>query len=295
MTEIFGISIPALMGQLTVGLVNGSFYAMLSMGLAVVFGLLGIVNFAHGALYMLGALLTWMMLRYVGLSYWWALAISPVVIALLGAVLERTIIRRIYDLDHVYGMLLTYGLALVVTSIVRFFYGSAGLGYEAPDELSGVINLGFMFLPLYRAWVIAFSLATCFATWFIIDRTRLGSYLRAATENPKLTQAFGVNVPFLVTMTFSFGAGLAALGGVLAAPIQQVNPLMGDLIIISVFAVVVIGGFGSIAGAIVTGLSLGLVEGLTKYFYAPASNTIVFVVMILILAVKPYGLFGKPK
>ena len=295
MSEIFSISIAGLMGQLTIGLVNGCFYALLSMGLAIIFGLLGIVNFAHGALYMLGALVTWLLLQRLGLGYWWALAISPIVIAAFGAVLERTIVRRIYELDHVYGMLLTYGLALVVTSIVRFIYGSTGLGYDPPPELSGVIDLGFMYLPLYRAWVIGFSLLVCLATWFIIEKTRLGSYLRAATEKPKLTQAFGVNVPLLVTLTFSFGAGLAALGGVLAAPIQQVNPLMGDLIIISVFAVVVIGGFGSIPGAIVTGLSLGIIEGLTKYYYAQASTTIVFVLMLLILAIRPYGLFGRQR
>lgn len=295
MTQILGISLPGLMSQLTVGLVNGAFYALLSMGLAIIFGLLGIVNFAHGALYMLGAFCTLVLLEYTGLNFWWSLALAPIIVGLFGAVLERTVIRRIYNLDHVYGMLLTYGLSLIFTSVVRFRYGSTGLNFDPPEALSGVIDLGFMFLPVYRAWVIVLSLIVCLITWLVVEKTRLGSYLRAATENPRVTQALGVNVPFLVTLTFAFGAGLAALGGVLAAPVQQISPLMGDLIIISVFAVVVIGGFGSIAGSIITGLCLGLIEGLTKYFYAPASNTVVFIIMILVLAIRPYGLFGKPR
>ena len=284
---------PALMAQLTVGLVNGSFYALLSLGLAIIFGLLGIVNFAHGALYMMGAMAAWMLVSYLGIGYWWALLLAPIAVALVGIVLERTLIRHVYDLDHVYGMLLTFGITLTVTSIFRHFYGVSGMPYEVPEALSGAFDLGFMRLPKYRAWVILVSLVLCFGTWWVIERTRLGGYLRAATENPALTQAFGINVPLIVTLSYAFGVALAAIGGVLAAPILQVSPLMGDLVIITTFAVVVIGGFGSILGAIITGLGLGLVEALTKVYWAEASSTVVFVVMLAVLALRPAGLFGK--
>lgn len=293
MSEFLGVPLPALMAQLAVGLVNGSFYALLSLGLAIIFGLLGIVNFAHGVLYMLGAMTAWMLGQYVGIGYWWALLLAPLAVAALGVVLERTLVRRIYDLDHVYGMLLTFGIALVVTSAFRYYYGVSGMPYDVPEVLSGTFDLGFMMMPKYRAWVIGVSLVVCFGTWLVIERTRLGSVLRAATENPGLTQALGINVPLLVTLTYAFGVALAALGGVLAAPIQQVSPLMGDQILITTFAVVVIGGFGSILGAILTGLALGVIEGLSKVFYAEASSVIVFVLMMLVLAVRPAGLFGK--
>ena len=295
MSSIFGVPTQALFGQLLIGLINGSFYALLSLGLSVIFGLLNIINFAHGALYMMGAFVAYFLLQWAGLGYWWALLISPVVVGLLGVVLERTMLKRLYHLDHLYGLLLTFGLALIIQGLFRNQFGSSGLPYAMPAQLAGGRSLGFMFLPNYRAWVIVFSLGTCLATWYVIERTKLGSYLRAATENPALVQAFGINVPRMITLTYGFGVALAALAGVLAAPIYQVNPLMGADLIIVVFAVVVIGGLGSIMGSIVTGFALGIVEGLTKFFYPEASNTVIFVVMALVLLVKPTGLFGREK
>jgi len=295
MTEIFGIPIQALMGQLMLGLVSGSFYAMLSLGLAVIFGMLNIINFAHGALYMMGAFLAWMGLEYWGVSYWWALLLAPLTVGVVGVVIERTMLQWLYKLDHLYGLLLTFGLALILEGLFRDLYGVAGQPYTIPDELSGAINLGFMFLPKYRVWVIVASLTVCIATWYLIEKTRLGAYLRAATENPKLTQAFGINVPLMVMLTYGFGVALAAFAGVLAAPAMQVSPLMGSNLIIVVFAVVVIGGMGSILGSIVTGLGLGVIEGLTKVFYPEASSTVVFVIMALVLLVRPAGLFGREK
>jgi len=293
MTTVFGVPTQALFGQLLLGLINGSFYAMLSLGLAVIFGLLNIINFAHGAQYMMGAFAAYFLLQYAGLGYWWALVVVPLVIGLVGIGLERTMLKRLYRLDHLYGLLLTFGLALVIQGLFRHEYGSSGLPYTIPPALTGGRNLGFMVLPNYRAWVVVFSLAVCLGTWYVIERTKLGSYLRAATENPTLVQAFGINVPRMITLTYGFGVGLAALAGVMAAPIYQVNPLMGADLIIVVFAVVVIGGMGSIMGSIVTGFALGLVEGLTKVFYPEASNTVIFVVMALVLLVKPAGLFGR--
>jgi len=295
MSSIFGVPTQALFGQLLIGLINGSFYALLSLGLSVIFGLLNIINFAHGALYMMGAFVAYFLLQWAGLGYWWALLISPVVVGLLGVVLERTMLKRLYHLDHLYGLLLTFGLALIIQGLFRNQFGSSGLPYAMPAQLAGGRSMGFMFLPNYRAWVIVFSLGTCLATWYVIERTKLGSYLRAATENPALVQAFGINVPRMITLTYGFGVALAALAGVLAAPIYQVNPLMGADLIIVVFAVVVIGGLGSIMGSIVTGFALGIVEGLTKFFYPEASNTVIFVVMALVLLVKPTGLFGREK
>jgi branched-chain amino acid transport system permease protein len=283
----------ALFGQLLVGLINGAFYAMLSLGLAVIFGLLNIINFTHGAQYMMGAFAAWFLLTKAGVGYWWALLIAPIVVGAFGMLIERTMLSRLYKLDHLYGLLLTFGLALIIQGLFRNEFGSSGLPYQIPSELSGGINLGFMFLPKYRAWVIVASLAVCLSTWYVIERTKLGSYLRAATENPALVQAFGINVPRMITLTFGFGVGLAALAGVMAAPIYQVNPLMGADIIIVVFAVVVIGGMGSIMGAILTGFGLGVVEGLTKYFYPEASNTVIFVIMVIVLLIKPAGLFGR--
>ena len=293
MTTVFGVPVQAMFGQLLIGLINGSFYALLSLGLAVIFGLLNIINFAHGAQYMMGAFVAYFLLQHAGLGYWGALLVAPVVVALIGIVLERTMLKRLYHLDHLYGLLLTFGLALVIQGIFRHEFGSSGLPYPIPTALAGGRNLGFMFLPNYRAWVIAFSLAVCFGTWFVIERTKLGSYLRAATENPTLVRAFGINVPRMITLTYGFGVGLAALAGVLAAPIYQVNPLMGADLIIVVFAVVVIGGMGSILGSIVTGFTLGLVEGLTKVFYPEASNIVIFVIMVVVLLVRPTGLFGR--
>jgi len=290
---VSGIPIQALMGQLLIGLINGAFYAMLSLGLAVIFGLLNIINFAHGAQYMLGAFVAYFALQWTGLGYWWSLLLAPIVVGLFGIVLERTMLKRLYHLDHLYGLLLTFGVALIVQGVFRHEYGSSGLPYGIPSQLSGGYNLGFMFLPTYRAWVIVFSLAVCLATWYVIERTRLGSYLRAATENPALVQAFGINVPRMITLTYGFGVALAALAGVLAAPIYQVNPLMGADLIIVVFAVVVIGGLGSILGSIVTGFVLGVVEGFTKFFYPEASNTVIFVIMAVVLLVRPSGLFGR--
>ena len=283
----------ALFGQLLIGLINGAFYALLSLGLSVIFGLLNIINFAHGAQYMMGAFAAYFCLQWLGLGYWWALLIAPVVVGLVGILLERTMLKRLYQLDHLYGLLLTFGLALIIQGTFRHEYGSSGLPYAIPAQLSGGRNLGFMFLPNYRAWVVVFSLVVCLATWYVIERTRLGAYLRAATENPALVQAFGINVPRMITLTYGFGVGLAALAGVLAAPIYQVNPLMGADLIIVVFAVVVIGGLGSIMGSIVTGFALGVVEGLTKVFYPEASNTVIFVIMALVLFVRPAGLFGR--
>ena len=295
MTEIFGIPTQALFGQLLIGLINGAFYALLSLGLAVIFGLLNIINFTHGAQYMMGAFCAWFMLEQFGVGYWWSLLIAPIIVGALGVVIERTMLSRLYKLDHLYGLLLTFGLALVIQGLFTNYYGSSGQPYRLPPEFVGAYNLGFMFLPKYRAWVIIASLAVCFATWFVIERTKLGSYLRAATENPALVQAFGINVPRMITLTYGFGVGLAALAGVMAAPIYQVSPQMGANLIIVVFAVVVIGGMGSIAGAIITGFGLGIVEGLTKVFYAEASNTVIFVIMVLVLLVKPAGLFGKER
>ncbi len=295
MTEIFGVPVQALFGQLLLGLVNGSFYAMLSLGLAVIFGLLGVVNFAHGALYMIGAYVAWFSMDRWGVNYWWALLLGPLVVGLLGAVLERTLLKRLYKLDPLYGLLLTFGLALIFQGVFTQYYGSSGQQYSAPEELSGATNLGFMVLPNYRGWVVLVSLLVCFGTWYLIERTQLGALLRAGTENPALVQAFGVNVPLMVTLTYASGAALAGLAGVLAAPVIQVTPLMGSNLIIVVFAVVVIGGMGSIVGSILTGLALGLVEGLTRVFYPEASSIVVFVIMAIVLMIRPAGLFGKEK
>ena len=289
----FGVPTQALFGQLLIGLINGAFYAMLSLGLSVIFGLLNIINFAHGALYMMGAFVAYFALQWAGLGYWASLVIAPIVVGLVGIALERTMLKRLYHLDHLYGLLLTFGIALIIQGLFRNEFGSSGLPYGIPAQLQGGYNLGFMFLPMYRAWVIVFSLVVCLATWYVIERTRLGSYLRAATENPALVQAFGINVPRMITLTYGFGVALAALAGVLAAPIYQVNPLMGADLIIVVFAVVVIGGMGSIMGSIVTGFALGVVEGFTKVFYPEASNTVIFVIMALVLLVRPAGLFGR--
>ncbi len=295
MTEIFGVPTQALWGQLMIGLVNGSFYAMLSLGLAVIFGMLNVVNFAHGAFYMMGAFFSWMLLNFLGIGYWWSLLLAPIGVALVGIVIEKTMLRWLYQLDHLYGLLLTFGIALIIEGIFRDQYGVSGQPYDLPEIFKGAFDLGFMMLPKYRAWVIVACLAICFATWFVIERTRLGSYLRAGTENPKLVQAFGINVPLMVTLTYAFGVGLAGLGGVLAAPVYQVNPLMGSNIVIVVFAVVVIGGMGSILGAILTGIALGLIEGLTKVFYPEASATVVFIIMAIVLLIRPAGLFGREK
>ena len=290
---IFGVPTQALFGQLLIGLINGAFYALLSLGLSVIFGLLNIINFTHGAQYMMGAFAAYFLLNWAGLGYWWALLVAPIAVAITGVVLERTTLKRLYGLDHLYGLLLTFGFALIIQGVFRHQYGSSGLPYAMPAELAGGRNLGFMFMPNYRAWVIVFSLAVCLTTWYVIERTRLGSYLRAATENPALVQAFGINVPRMITLTYGFGVGLAALAGVLAAPIYQVNPLMGADLIIVVFAVVVIGGLGSIMGSIVTGFGLGVVEGFTKVFYPEASNTVIFVIMAVVLLLRPAGLFGR--
>jgi branched-chain amino acid transport system permease protein len=295
MTDIFGVPLPALLGQLLLGLVNGSFYAMLSLGLAVIFGMLNIINFAHGALYMMGAFLAWMGLEYLGINYWVMLVLSPLVVGVFGLVIERLLLKWLYKLDHLYGLLLTFGITLVIEGVFRSFYGVSGQPYAVPDTLAGATNLGFMILPNYRAWVVVASLVVCLGVWALIEKTSLGATLRAGTENPRLVQAFGVNVPRMVTLTYAGGVALAAFAGVLAAPILQVNSLMGSNLIIVVFAVVVIGGMGSILGSILTGLGLGIVEGLTKVFYPEASNTVVFVVMALVLLVRPAGLFGKEK
>lgn len=291
--EIFGIPHQAFLGQLMLGLVNGAFYAMLSLGLAVIFGLLDIVNFAHGALYMLGAFAAWIMLDKLGINYWAALILAPLLVGVLGVVIERLFLKHLYGLDPLYGLLLTFGLSLILEGIFRELYGVSGQTYDVPELLSGATNLGFMVLPNYRAWVVLVSLAVCIGTWYVIERTRLGAYLRAGTENSALVQAFGINVPLMVMLTYGAGAALAALAGVLAAPIIQVNPLMGSNLIIVVFAVVVIGGMGSIMGSILTGMGLGVVEGLTRVFYPEASSIVVFVVMVIVLMFRPAGLFGK--
>src|SRR5512139_3699762 len=295
MFEIFGIPSTALFGQLLIGLINGSFYAMLSLGLAVIFGMLNIINFTHGAQYMMGAFAAFFLLHYFGLNYWFALIFAPFAVGAFGVVIERLFLQWLYKLDHLYGLLLTFGLALIIEGLFRNYFGSAGLPYTVPESLQGGRNLGFMFLPNYRAWVIVASLTICFGTWFVIERTRLGAYLRAATENPTLVRAFGINVPRMITLTYGFGVALAAFAGVMAAPIYNVSPQMGTNLVLVVFAVVVIGGMGSIMGSIVTGFGLGLIEGLTKVFYPPASNTVIFVVMAIVLLVKPAGLFGQTK
>ena len=291
--EIFGVSLPGLLSQLLLGLVNGSFYAILSLGLAVIFGLLNVINFAHGALFMMGAVITWMAMNYFGINYWLMLVLAPLVVGVFGVLIERLLLRWIYKLDHLYGLLLTLGLTLLIEGIFRSIYGVSGLGYDTPELLEGATSLGFMIMPNYRAWVVVASITVCIATWYVIEKTKLGAYLRAGTENPRLVEAFGVNVPLMITLTYAFGAGLAAFAGVLAAPVYQVSPLMGQNLIIVVFAVVVIGGMGSIMGSILTGLGLGIVEGFTKVFYPEASSTVVFVIMVIVLLIRPAGLFGK--
>ncbi len=293
MFEIFGVPSQALFGQLLIGLINGSFYAMLSLGLAVIFGMLNIINFSHGAQYMMGAFCAFFLLQYLGLGYWPALIIAPILIGLTGIVVERLFLQWLYKLDHLYGLLLTFGLALIIEGVFRNYFGASGLPYSVPDSLKGGINLGFMFLPIYRAWVVVMSLTVCLLTWFLIERTRLGANLRAATENPTIVRSFGINVPRMITLTYGFGVGLAALAGVMAAPIYNVSPQMGADLIIVVFAVVVIGGMGSIMGAIVTGFGLGVIEGLTKVFFPEASNTVIFVIMAIVLLIRPAGLFGR--
>jgi branched-chain amino acid transport system permease protein len=287
------VPLPALFGQLLVGLINGSFYALLSLGVAVIFGMLHVVNFAHGALYMLGAFTSWLLLIRLGISYWTALCLAPLIVAVLGMIVERAMLARLYRLDHIYGLLLTFGITMVVEGMFRHWYGTSGQSYPMPGALKGVVNLGFMVLPIYRGWVIVASLVICLSIWYLIERTRLGAYLRATVENPTLVQVFGINVPRLMTLTFGLGSGLAALAGVLAAPIYQVSPLMGQNLVISAFAVVVIGGMGSILGAILTGYTLGVIEGLTKLFYPEASSTVIFIVMAVVLLARPAGLFGK--
>jgi branched-chain amino acid transport system permease protein len=289
------ITVSGLLSQLLLGLVNGSFYAILSLGLAVIFGLLNVINFAHGALFMLGAVLSWMAMNYFNIDYWVMLVLAPLIVGLFGVVIERLLLRWIYKLDHLYGLLLTLGLTLLVEGVFRSIYGVSGLAYDPPDALASATNLGFMVLPNYRAWVVVASLVVCFSTWFVIEKTRLGAYLRAGTENPRLVEAFGVNVPLMITLTYAFGAALAAFAGVLAAPVIQVSPLMGQNLIIVVFAVVVIGGMGSIMGAILTGLGLGVIEGFTRVFYPEGSSTVVFVIMVIVLLIRPAGLFGKEK
>jgi branched-chain amino acid transport system permease protein len=293
MVEIFGIPSTALFGQLLIGLINGSFYALLSLGLAVIFGMLNIINFSHGAQYMMGAFTAYLILQYAGLGYWPALILAPIIVGITGIIVERLFLQKLYKLDHLYGLLLTFGLALIFEGVARNYFGSAGLPYTVPESLRGGQNLGFMFLPNYRAWVIGASLGVCLGTWFVIERTRLGAYLRAATENPALVRAFGINVPRMITLTYGFGVALAAFAGVMAAPIYNVSPQMGAELIIVVFAVVVIGGMGSILGAIVTGFGLGVIEGLTKVFFPEASNTVIFVIMAIVLLVRPAGLFGR--
>ncbi|WP_086479259.1 branched-chain amino acid ABC transporter permease [Oceanospirillum sanctuarii] len=293
MAELLGFPPQVLFGQLLIGLINGSFYALLSLGLAIIFGLLNIINFAHGAQYMLGAFVAWLGLKFLGVNYWVALVLAPLVVAAIGIAIEKTMLRRLYKEDHLYGLLLTFGLALIIEGSFIHFFGVSGQPYSVPAALQGGNNLGFMFLPTYRAWIIVASLVICFGTWYMIERTKLGAYLRAGTENPQLLQAFGINVPLLITLTYGYGVALAAFAGVLAAPIYSVSPVMGSNLLIVVFAVVVIGGMGSISGAIVTGLMMGLIEGLTKVFYPEASTTVIFLVMIIVLLVRPAGLFGK--
>lgn len=293
--EIFGYPLSVWMSQLLLGLVNGSFYAMLSLGLAVIFGLLNVINFSHGALYMMGAFVAWMGMTYLGLNYWTMLVLAPLLVGVFGIVIEKTMLRHLYKLDHLYGLLLTFGITLLVEGVFRSFYGVSGQPFQVPDALAGATDLGFMVMPNYRAWVVAASVVVCLATWYVIEKTKLGAYLRAGTENPKLVEAFGINVPLMVTLTYGFGVALAGFAGVLAAPIIQVQPLMGQNLIIVVFAVVVIGGMGSIMGSILTGLGLGVIEGLTKVVYAPFSSTVVFLVMVVVLLIRPAGLFGKEK
>ncbi len=293
--EIFGVSLPGLLSQLLLGLVNGSFYAILSLGLAVIFGLLNVINFAHGALFMMGAVLTWMAMNYFGINYWVMLLLAPLVVGVFGVLIERLLLRWIYKLDHLYGLLLTLGLTLLIEGVFRSVYGVSGLGYDTPELLEGATNLGFMYMPNYRAWVVVASIGVCIGTWYVIEKTKLGAYLRAGTENPRLVEAFGINVPVMITLTYAFGAALAAFAGVLSAPVYQVSPLMGQNLIIVVFAVVVIGGMGSIMGSILTGLGLGVIEGFTKVFYPEASSTVVFVIMVIVLLIRPAGLFGKEK
>src|SRR5262244_1367460 len=293
MISIFGIPSQALFGQLLIGLINGSFYALLSLGLAVIFGMLNIINFSHGAQYMMGAFAAYLLLQHAGLGYWPALIVAPILVGITGVIVERLFLQWLYKLDHLYGLLLTFGLALIFEGVARNYFGSAGLPYTVPESLRGGQNLGFMFLPNYRAWVIAASLGVCIGTWFVIERTRLGAYLRAATENPTLVRAFGINVPRMITLTYGFGVALAAFAGVMAAPIYNVSPQMGSELIIVVFAVVVIGGMGSILGAIITGFGLGVIEGLTKVFFPEASNTVIFVIMAIVLLIRPAGLFGR--
>jgi branched-chain amino acid transport system permease protein len=293
--ELFGIPMSALLGQLLLGLVNGSFYAMLSLGLAVIFGLLNVINFAHGALYMMGAFLSWMGLNYFGINYWVMLIVAPILVGLFGIIIEKTMLQWLYRLDHLYGLLLTFGITLMLEGVFRSFYGVSGQPFSVPSQLSGATDLGFMILPNYRAWVVFASIVVCLMTWFVIEKTRLGAYLRAGTENPKMVEAFGINVPLMVTLTYGFGVALAGFAGVLAAPVLQVSPLMGSNLIIVVFAVVVIGGMGSILGSILTGLGLGVIEGLTKVFYPELSATVVFIIMAIVLLIRPAGLFGREK
>jgi branched-chain amino acid transport system permease protein len=293
--EIFGIPMSAMLGQLLLGLVNGSFYAMLSLGLAVIFGLLNVINFAHGALYMMGAFLAWMGLNYFGINYWVMLIVSPLLVGVFGIIIEKTMLQWLYRLDHLYGLLLTFGITLILEGVFRSFYGVSGQPFTVPSQLSGATDLGFMILPNYRAWVVFASIVVCLVTWFVIEKTRLGAYLRAGTENPKMVEAFGVNVPLMVTLTYGFGVALAGFAGVLAAPVLQVSPLMGSNLIIVVFAVVVIGGMGSILGSILTGLGLGVIEGMTKVFYPELSATVVFIIMAIVLLIRPAGLFGREK
>ena len=293
--EIFGLPLSAVLSQLLLGLVNGSFYAVLSLGLAVIFGLLNVVNFAHGAMFMMGAVLTWMAATFLGIGYWPMLIIGPLLVAIVGVLIEKFLLKHLYHLDHLYGLLLTFGLTLILEGVFRSFFGVSGMSYSVPDSLTGSVDVGFMFLPIYRAWVVLISLIVCFGTWYVIEKTKLGAYLRAGTENPKLIQAFGINFPLMVTLTYAFGVALAAFSGVLASPIIQISPLMGSNLIITIFAIVVIGGMGSIMGSILTGLGLGLIEAITKVFYPEASSTVVFLVMAFVLLVRPAGLFGREK
>ena len=293
--ELFGLPLSAVLSQLLLGLVNGSFYAVLSLGLAVIFGLLNVVNFAHGAMFMMGAIFTWMALTFFGIGYWPMLILAPLLVAVVGILIEKFLLKHLYQLDHLYGLLLTFGLTLILEGVFRSFFGVSGMAYSVPDSLAGSVDVGFMFLPIYRAWVVLISLVVCFGTWFVIEKTKIGAYLRAGTENPKLIQAFGLNFPLMVTLTYGFGVALAALSGVLASPIIQISPLMGSNLIITIFAIVVIGGMGSIMGSIFTGLGLGIIEAITKVLYPEASSTVVFLVMALVLLVRPAGLFGREK
>lgn len=293
MEEIFGIPTPLLFGQLLLGLINGAFYALLSLGLAIIFGMLNVINFTHGAQFMMGAFVAWMLLHYLGLGYWWALLLAPLIVGFTGVVIEKTMISRLYKLDHLYGLLLTFGIGLIIEGLFRNEFGSSGMPYRVPAELQGSWDLGFMFMPIYRGWVVLVAIVMCLATWLVIEKTKLGSYLRAATENPALVQAFGINVPRMMTLTYGAGVALAAFAGVLAAPIYSVNPQMGSNLIIIVFAVVVIGGMGSILGSVVTGFGLGVIEGFTRVFWPEASATVIFVVMAIVLLTRPAGLFGR--